>query len=50
MGGEVLSNGVALNIENLDGSVKKTIESDYVLVATGRRPYTDGLQLDKIGI
>ena len=27
-----------------------TIDCDCVLIATGRRPYTDGLQLDIIGI
>ena len=27
-----------------------TLEADVVLVATGRRPYTDGLGLDKLGV
>lgn len=27
-----------------------TLEGDYVLVATGRRPYTDGLELEKAGL
>ncbi|MDO5616183.1 MAG: dihydrolipoyl dehydrogenase [Cruoricaptor ignavus] len=27
-----------------------TIEGDYVLVSVGRRPYTDGLALDKAGV
>ncbi len=27
-----------------------TIEGDYCLIAIGRRPYTDGLGLDKVGI
>ena len=26
------------------------LEGDYCLVATGRRPYTDGLGLDKAGV
>ena len=32
-----------------DGSAY-TIEADYTLVCTGRRPYTDGLNLEKAGI
>ena len=32
-----------------DGTVG-SVESDVVLVATGRHAYTDGLQLDKIGL
>jgi dihydrolipoamide dehydrogenase len=28
----------------------KTVEVDTVLVATGRRPYTDGLDLEKLGV
>jgi dihydrolipoamide dehydrogenase len=40
---------VVLKAESKDG---KTIElkGDYCLVSIGRRPYTDGLALDKVGI
>lgn len=26
------------------------METEYVLVATGRIPYTEGLQLEKVGV
>jgi dihydrolipoamide dehydrogenase len=32
------------------GGKSETIEADVVLVAVGRRPYTEGLGLDKIGV
>ncbi len=32
------------------GGAAETIEADAVLVATGRRPFTDGLGLDKAGV
>jgi dihydrolipoamide dehydrogenase len=44
--------GSRMQIEVMDRStgVKELIECDLILVATGRRPFTDGLQLDKIGL
>ncbi|MCC7016569.1 MAG: dihydrolipoyl dehydrogenase [Rhodospirillales bacterium] len=41
---------VQLSVEPRDGGKSETIEADVVLVAVGRRPYTDGLGLDKIGV
>lgn len=41
---------VKLDLEASKGGKEETIEADVVLVATGRRPYTDGLGLDKVGI
>ena len=32
------------------GDEEKTVETDTVLVATGRKPYTDGLGLDALGV
>ena len=29
---------------------EKSLEADYVLVATGRKPYTEGLGLEKVGV
>lgn len=49
MGGEGGPNGCRVDYTNLDGE-SGSIESDAVLVATGRRAYTDGLQLEKIGL
>jgi dihydrolipoamide dehydrogenase len=41
---------VVLSVEPRDGGKSETIETDAVLVAVGRRPYTEGLGLDKIGV
>lgn len=41
---------VVLDLEASKGGKPQTIEADVVLVATGRRPYTEGLGLDKAGI
>jgi dihydrolipoamide dehydrogenase len=40
---------VALTAEDKSGK-KLEIKGDYCLVSIGRRPYTDGLGLDKVGI
>ena len=37
-------------IEPAKGGAAETIEADVVLVATGRRPYTDGLGLKEAGV
>jgi dihydrolipoamide dehydrogenase len=47
---EVTDSGVKLTVEPSDGGDASTIEADVVLVATGRRPYTEGLGLDGLGI
>ena len=36
--------------EPVAGGDAQTIEADYVLVAIGRRPYTDGLGLESVGV
>ncbi|KAF3479948.1 dihydrolipoamide dehydrogenase [Arthroderma uncinatum] len=41
---------VSLNVEAAKGGKEKTLDADVVLVAIGRRPYTAGLGLEKIGI
>ncbi len=41
---------VALTVEPAAGGAAETIEADVVLVSIGRRPNTDGLGLDKIGL
>uniref|UniRef100_A0A7S4UIN8 Dihydrolipoyl dehydrogenase n=5 Tax=Ditylum brightwellii TaxID=49249 RepID=A0A7S4UIN8_9STRA len=42
--------GVTLTTEAAAGGKEKEEKYDIVLVATGRRPYTDGLGLEKLGI
>lgn len=41
---------VAVKTEAAKGGKEETLEADVVLVAVGRRPYTEGLGLDKIGV
>jgi dihydrolipoamide dehydrogenase len=41
---------VKLDIEAAKGGKNETLEADVCLVAIGRRPYTDGLGLENIGI
>lgn len=43
--------GLKLTVEPADGSDKKEhIDADIVLVSTGRRPYTDNLGLEDVGV
>jgi len=42
--------GVSLTFEPVAGGAAETIEADYVLLAIGRRPYTEGLGLETVGI
>ena len=44
------SAGVELAIEPAQGGVAETLACDVVLVAIGRRPYTEGLGLETVGI
>ena len=41
---------VALTVEPADGGEAETIEASHVLVSIGRRPNTDGLGLEAIGL
>jgi dihydrolipoamide dehydrogenase len=47
---EKASAGVKATIEPAAGGEAKTIEADIVLVAVGRRPFTEGLGLDALGV
>ncbi|PZR32733.1 dihydrolipoyl dehydrogenase [Caulobacter segnis] len=49
-GAEAGAKGVKLGFEPVAGGDAQTIEADYVLVAIGRRPYTQGLGLETVGI
>jgi dihydrolipoamide dehydrogenase len=42
--------GVSLMLEPAKGGAAETLAADIVLVAVGRRPYTEGLGLDTVGV
>ncbi|GAB3122794.1 dihydrolipoyl dehydrogenase [Novispirillum itersonii] len=42
--------GVALTVEPAAGGDAQTLTADVVLVAIGRRPYTEGLGLESVGL
>ncbi len=42
--------GVSINYTDVKNSKNETFEFDKVLVSVGRKPYTEGLNLDKVGI
>ena len=50
MKSEITDGGVMLTTEAAKGGKEKQETYDIVLVATGRRPYTDGLGLEELGI
>uniref|UniRef100_A0A7S2RSC7 Dihydrolipoyl dehydrogenase n=1 Tax=Mucochytrium quahogii TaxID=96639 RepID=A0A7S2RSC7_9STRA len=47
---EVTDSGVELTVEPSAGGEPEKIQTDCVIVSTGRRPYTEGLGLDAVGI
>ena len=49
-GAEAHKKGVTLTVEPAAGGASETIEADVVLVSIGRRPNTDGVGLEKIGL
>jgi dihydrolipoamide dehydrogenase len=49
-GATTAADGVSLSIELVKGGDAETLKADVVLVAIGRRPYTDGLGLDAAGV
>lgn len=44
------ADGVSLTLEPAAGGEAQTLQADYVLVAIGRRPYTEGLGLESVGL
>ncbi len=46
----VTGKAATLTLEPAAGGAAETLEADCVLVAIGRRPHTDGLRLDAIGL
>jgi dihydrolipoamide dehydrogenase len=49
-GAKTSKSGVTLTMEPVAGGAAETLQADYVLLAIGRRPYTDNLGLDSVGI
>ena len=49
-GAVVKEQGVELSLEPAAGGAAQVLECDYVLVAIGRRPYTEGLGLERAGL
>ena len=50
VGVEKKGDGLAVTVEPAAGGEKKVIEVDVMLVSIGRRPYTDNLGLDQMGV
>jgi dihydrolipoamide dehydrogenase len=44
------SDGLAVTVEPASGGAQITIEADVMMVCIGRRPFTDNLGLDKVGV
>ena len=49
-GAETTRSGVNLTVEPAKGGKAEQVEADVVLVSIGRRPYTRGLGLEKVGV
>ena len=49
-GAETLKTKVKLSVEPANGGGAESLDCDTVLVAIGRRPYTEGLGLDDVGV
>ena len=49
-GAKASKSGVSLTVEPVAGGAAETLEADYVLLAIGRRPFTEGLGLESVGI
>ncbi len=49
-GAKASKTSVTLTYEPVAGGAAETLEADYVLLAIGRKPYTEGLGLESVGI
>jgi len=49
-GAKAGAKSVDLTVEPVAGGAAETLTADYVLLAIGRRPYTEGLGLETVGI
>jgi dihydrolipoamide dehydrogenase len=50
VGVEKKKDGLAVTVEPAAGGDRSVIEADVMLVSIGRKPYTDNLGLDKVGV
>ncbi|MBX3022721.1 MAG: dihydrolipoyl dehydrogenase [Bdellovibrionales bacterium] len=50
LGAKTGKDGVTITYEDQKDKSQKTIEGDVVLVATGRKPFSEGLGLEELGI
>jgi dihydrolipoamide dehydrogenase len=50
VGVEKKNGALSVAVEPAAGGARETFEADVILVAIGRRPYTDGLGLDEVGV
>lgn len=50
VGGKGGAEGCKVEIEPAEGGSRQSLDCDIILVATGRRAFTGGLQLDKAGL
>jgi len=49
-GAKASNSGVALTVEPAAGGAAEALDADVVLVSIGRRPFTEGLGLEEIGV
>ncbi|HUO11364.1 MAG TPA: dihydrolipoyl dehydrogenase [Caulobacteraceae bacterium] len=49
-GAKAGAKSVELTFEPVAGGASETLSADYVLLAIGRRPYTEGLGLESVGV
>ena len=50
LGADVTSNGITVHTEAAAGGKAEQLDCDVLLVSVGRRPYTENLGLDTVGI
>ena len=50
VGTEVTADGVKVSVEAAKGGSAELLDADIVLVAIGRRPFTQGLGLEEVGV
>ncbi len=49
-GAKATAKGVTLSLEPATGGKEESLKADIVLMAIGRKPYVEGLGLDKVGV